>query len=178
MEKKMIKRLCPIKMSFREEEWLNDMLQQGWLIKQRGQLIYTFEKCDNKAQYIRVCRMMNYEEVVKKHPDFMEGKLIYRSGYVRLAKDYAEESLGYFLFKDEGKEKVEIDSKIKASWMEFQLGLGKFQIVLLGIGTVLTFDVNHLKSFVLMLIAEMILLAGYMPGFMEYRRILGEKKEK
>ena len=108
----------------------------------------------------------------------MEGKLIYRSGYVRLAKDYAEESLGYFLFKDEGKEKVEIDSKIKASWMEFQLGLGKFQIVLLGIGTVLTFDVNHLKSFVLMLIAEMILLAGYMPGFMEHRRLLGEKKEK
>lgn len=178
MEKKTIKRLCPFKMMWREEEWLNDMLQKGWLIKQRGRLIYTFEECDNKAQYIRVCRMLDYEEVVKKHPDFAEGKLIYRSGYVSFAKDYVEDSLGYFLFKDEGTKKVEIDSKTKASWMEFQLGLGKFQIVLLGIGAVLTFDVNHLKSFVLMLIAVMLLLAGYLPGFMKHRRLLGEKKEK
>lgn len=178
MEKKTIKRLCPLKMSFREEEWLNDMLHKGWLIKQRGQFRYTFEECEDTEQYIRVCRMLNYEEVVKKYPDFADGKLIYRSGYVRLAKDYVEASMGYFLFKDDGTEKVEIDSKIKASWMEFQLGLEKAQIILLGISTALLFDVNHIKSFILMLILEVLMLACYMPGFMEHRRLLKEKKEK
>ena len=86
--------------------------------------------------------------------------------------------MGYFLFKDDGTEKVEIDSKIKASWMEFQLGLEKAQIILLGISTALLFDVNHIKSFILMLILEVLMLACYMPGFMEHRRLLKEKKEK
>ena len=55
MEKKTIKRLCPFKMLGREEEWLNDMLQKGWLLKKKGDFIYTFEECSDTAQYIRLC---------------------------------------------------------------------------------------------------------------------------
>ena len=40
MEKKTIKRLCPFKMLGREEEWLNDMLQKGWLLKKKGDFIF------------------------------------------------------------------------------------------------------------------------------------------
>ena len=149
MEKKTIKRLCPFKMLGREEEWLNDMLQKGWLFKEIKGANYFFEQCDDTNQYIRICRIQDYNEELKVNHDFSKGELIYRTGYNRFNKEYEEHGNGFFLFKrDSNGSEIDVSLHTKAIQMKEDVLRGKVQAIMALLYLIILLIAGNIKAFV------------------------------
>jgi hypothetical protein len=67
----------------KEEQWVNDMSQQGWHLKNHRIFFYIFEKGE-PGQYVYRCDMLEgfgYSKVAKDYIDFVEGtgaELVYK----------------------------------------------------------------------------------------------------
>lgn len=118
VEKKRVKKRITVRGAMREEQWLNDMLKKGWLLKKVRIGVYTFEECADKDLYIRVCRMLDYDDEVKINPEFGNDRKLCMTGFNKKTGEYSESSLGYFLFTDSGTEKTELSRQTKKAWLE------------------------------------------------------------
>ena len=133
MEKKTIERLCPFKMLGREEEWLNDILQQGWLINKKGDFIYTFEKCSNTAQYIRLCNAWYLDEEIRVNPEFKKGRLLFQTVNDRIPKDNSQTGMCYFLFADDTEERVNVSLTNRYKWERDEISAHRMILIILAI---------------------------------------------
>ena len=148
-DKELLKIKCPRKMSFRQEEWLNDMLQKGWLFKEIKGANYFFEQCDDTNQYIRICRIQDYNEELKVNPDFGKGKLIYRTGYNGFIKEYEAQGNGFFLFESENNEpKIDVSLHTKAIKMKEDVLRGKVQAIMALLYLIIILIAGNIKAFV------------------------------
>ena len=118
VEKKRMKKRITVRGAVREEQWLNDMLQKGWLLKKVRMGVYTFEECADKDLYISVCRMLDYDDEVKINPEFGNGRKLCMTGFNKKTGEYSDGSLGYFLFTDNGTEKTELSHKNQKAWLK------------------------------------------------------------
>ncbi len=181
MEKETIKKRYPRKMSFRQEEWLNDMLQKGWLFKEIKGANYFFEQCDDTNQYIRICRIQDYNEEVKVNPDFSKGELIYRTGYNRFSKEYEEHGNGFFLFKrDSNGSEIDVSLHTKAIQMKEDVFLGKIQAALLTICPATILANGNIKTFFFVLLFYAVLIGPTLGPLWNYykecRRVIKASK--
>lgn len=128
VEKKRVKKRITVRGAVREEQWLNDMLKKGWLLKKVRMGVYTFEECADKDLYIRVCRMLDYDDEVKINPEFGNGRKLCMTGFNKKTGEYSESSLGYFLFTDSGTEKTELSRQTQKAWLEQFIEEGQMSI--------------------------------------------------
>ena len=180
-DKELLKIKCPRKMSFRQEEWLNDMLQQGWLFKEIKGANYFFRPCDDTNQYIRICRIQDYNEELKVNPDFGKGKLIYRTGYNGFIKEYEAQGNGFFLFESENNEpKIDVSLHTKAIKMKEDVFLGKIQAALLTICPATILANGKIKTFFFVLLFYAVLIGPTLGPLWNYykecRRIIKAAK--
>ena len=92
---------------------------------------YFFEQCDDTNQYIRICRIQDYNEELKVNPDFSKGELIYRTGYNSFTKGYEEQGNGFFLFKGDSNEpKIDVSLHTKAIHMKDDVFQGKVWVIM------------------------------------------------
>ena len=110
---------------------------------------YFFEPCNDKNQYLRICRIQDYNKELKVNPDFSKGELIYRTGYNSFTKEYEEQGNGFFLFKsDNNGPKIDVSLHTKAIGMKEDVLCGKVQAVMDLLYLLIILIAGNIKAFV------------------------------